>query len=238
MLGSNGVEMPRSEICGRPPTSGSRTSTSNVVATRGERLVLTHARVAQGDEEPETFDIDVLQLVEIDADERIAALIMFDLDDFEAALEELDARYLASEAAARSHMWAAMLGAYAAINRRELPATTADFISKDHRRGAAFAPGDMIEYLRAGWDLDHEIYFYLEAVHRLSDLGVVVTHKGRGASREGFDAEWREVMLFTVSGNSFNRCEVFDERDLDTALARFDQLSRPVPRLENAAAKW
>ena len=34
-----------------------------------------------------------------------------------------------------------------------------------------------------------------------------------------------------------DRCEVFDEADLDAALARFDQLSRPAPRLENAASQ-
>ena len=39
------------------------------------------------------------RIVEIDADERIAAMVVFDLDDFDAAFAELDARYLAGEAA-------------------------------------------------------------------------------------------------------------------------------------------
>lgn len=212
-------------------------ATSNIIATRGERLVLARARYSQGDENPEAFGADVLQLAEIDADGRLAAIIVFDAEDVEAAVAELDARYLAGEAAAHAQMWSAMLGAYAAINRRELPSTTPDFEDMDHRRGAAFAPGDMVEYLRAGWDLDHDILFYIEAVHRLSDLGAVVTHRGRGASPGGFDAEWREVMLFTAHGDSFNRCEVFDEADLDAAIARFDRLSRPTPRLENAATR-
>ena len=34
-----------------------------------------------------------------------------------------------------------------------------------------------------------------------------------------------------------SRCELFDEADLDAALARFDELSRPAPRLENAASQ-
>ena len=34
-----------------------------------------------------------------------------------------------------------------------------------------------------------------------------------------------------------NRCEVFDEADLDAALARFEELSRQTPRLENAASQ-
>ena len=43
--------------------------------------------------------------------------------------------------------------------------------------------------------------------------------------------------LITVDGDLINRCELFDEADLDAALARFDELSRPAPRLENAASQ-
>ena len=46
-----------------------------------------------------------------------------------------------------------------------------------------------------------------------------------------------EVDLLTVEGDLINRCEIFDEADLDAALARFDELSRPAPRLENAASR-
>ena len=34
-----------------------------------------------------------------------------------------------------------------------------------------------------------------------------------------------------------NRCEVFDEADLDAAIARFEELSYPARRLENAASQ-
>ena len=59
---------------------------------------------------------------------------------------------------------------------------------------------------------------------------------GAWVSQEGFDAEWRES-TFTVEGDMVNRCEIFDEADLDAAIARFDQLSRPTPRLENTASQ-
>ena len=41
----------------------------------------------------------------------------------------------------------------------------------------------------------------------------------------------------TVEGDLISRCELFDEADLDAAIARFDELSRPVPRLENTASR-
>ena len=43
------------------------------------------------------------------------------------------------------------------------------------------------------WDLTPDISIHIEAVHRLSNLGAVVTRESHGTSREGFDAEWRVI---------------------------------------------
>ena len=59
----------------------------------------------------------------------------------------------------------------------------------------------------------------------------------KGASPEGFDAEWREIGILTVEGDLISRCEIFDEADLDAALARFEELQPQTPRLENAASQ-
>ena len=95
--------------------------TSDVIATRGERLVLSRVRFSGRDQRPEAFHTEVLDIVEIDADERIVARVVFDLDDIDAAFEELDARYLAGEAAPYAQTWSVIAGAYAALNRHELP---------------------------------------------------------------------------------------------------------------------
>ena len=78
---------------------------STVIATRGERLALGRARFSGRDQGPEAFHTELLGIVEINADNQIAARIFFDLDDIDAAFEELDARYLAGEAAAYAHTW-------------------------------------------------------------------------------------------------------------------------------------
>ena len=163
--------------------------------------------------------------------------LTFDLDDFDAAIAELDARYLAGEAAAYAHTWSVVAGSYAGFNRRELLATTPDWVNIDHRRGAAFAPGDMIAYLQAAWDDSPDTKIYIAAVHRLGKIGAVVSHVAHGISQEGFDAEWRDVNVLAVEGDMLSRSELFDETDLDAAIARFDQLSRPAPRLENTASR-
>lgn len=211
--------------------------TSTVIATRGERLVLTRDRYSGRDQGPGAFHTEVLGIVEISADNRFVAGVWFDLDDIDAAFEELDARYLAGEAAAHAHTWSLVKGTYAALNRRELPATTPDWVTVDHRRVTTFAPGGLTAYLGATWDVVPNASWYVDAVHRLSNLGAVVTHTATGTSQDGFDAEWREIVVVTVDGDLFSRCEMFDEADLDAAVARFEELNRPAPRLENAASR-
>ena len=62
----------------------------------------------------------MLGIVEIDADNRVAARFLFDLNDIDAAFEELDARYLAGEAAAYARTWSVN----SAVLRRVQPART------------------------------------------------------------------------------------------------------------------
>ena len=59
----------------------------------------------------------------------------------------------------------------------------------------------MIAYIHAAWDDSPDTKIYIEAVHRLNELGAVVTHRSHGTSQEGFDAEWRESTFLTVDGD-------------------------------------
>ncbi len=216
---------------------GTRNATSAVIATRGERLALSRNRFVGRDLRPEAFHSEALCIIEIDADERIVARVSFDPDDFDAAFAELDARYVAGESAAYAHTWSVVAQAYAALIRHELPPTTPDWVNLDHRRGIGFAPGDMTAYIRAKWELEQEVSNYIEDVHRLNNLGAVFTQVLRGTTQQDFDAEWRLLELMTVEGDLISRAEIFDEADIGAALARFDELSRPTPRLENAASR-
>ncbi|WP_422206664.1 BTAD domain-containing putative transcriptional regulator [Mycobacterium sp.] len=212
-------------------------SVPTVIAVRGERLALNHVHHSGRNQELEPFVAEMLVVVELNTDDRIAAAVAFDLDEFDAAIEELDARYLAGEAAAHVHVWSTVSDGFTSMRRYELPPTTSDCVSIDHRRTAAFAPGELNDYFRAAFDLTTDLRIYIETVHRLNDVGAVCTHVTHGASHEGFEAEWREVDVLMVEGNIVNRCEVFDEADLDSAIACFDELQPQTRRLENAATQ-
>nr|WP_231988819.1 BTAD domain-containing putative transcriptional regulator [Mycobacterium sp. 1274761.0] len=213
---------------------GARKVKAQVVAIRGERLALVRLVFSGADE---TYQTELLRLVEVDVENRIAAHVVFDSDDMDSAVTELDARYVAGEAAAYAATWTVILDGHAALNRREVPPVASDCVTVDHRAGAAFAPGELVDYVRAGIELGQDVRTYIEAVHRLTELGAVYTHVGHGTSEQGFDAEWRGVDLVTVDGDLVSRCEIFDEADLDAALAKFDGLNRPTLRLENTASQ-
>ena len=226
-----------SRTYGRVADLGSAYLTSNIIATRGERLTLARFRLSGRDQRPEAFHTEMLGIVEIDADNRVTARTLFDSNDIDAAFDELEARYLAGEAAAHAQTWSVISGIYAGFNRHELPATTPDWIYIDHRPLVTIEPSDLPASLRAVWDVTPDISIYMEALHRLSDLGAVVTLTARGISHEGFDAEWRMITSSRVEGDLISRNEMFDEADLDAALARFEELHPPTRRLENAATR-
>lgn len=225
------------EIESMRTTAGLGVTDVNTVtlAVRGQRLALSRTRFAGRDRGPGGFYTDLLGIVEIDEDQRIAARVIFESDDLDAALAELESRYLAGEAAAYARTWSVIVDVFSAVNTHKLPEFAPDWVNADHRRSVAFAPGEMASYTNAAQADMPDAALYIEAVHQLNDLGAVVTYVARGTSTEGFQAEWREVSLSTVDGGRVNRSELFDLADLDDALARFDELTRPAPRSVNAA---
>ena len=202
--------------------------TSTVIAIRGERLALTRISAPNRDLQQGDFGVEMLGIAELDTDDRLTAHVMFDPDDIDAAFAELDARYMAGEAAPYARTWSAMARTCAVFNQGELPATTPDSVFVDHRPVLTVDAVDLPSYLRAMWDVTPDIRVEIEAVHRLSELGAVLTHAVNETSPEGLNAEWRGILIYTLEADMVNRCEVFDEADLDAALARFDELDRPT----------
>ena len=186
--------------------------TSTVIATRGERLALCRIRSSRPDTRRWELGNEILHIVEIDSDKRITAHIELGPGDLDAAFAELDARYLAGEAAANAHTWSVVAGSYAAgLNRHELPAWTAGKVDIDHRSTTSLAPGELPAYIHAMWRQTPNVRVDIVAVHRLTSFGALVTHVATGTTEQGFEGEWREITLSTVEGDRISRSEMFDE---------------------------
>ena len=132
----------------------------------------------------------MLSIVEIDADNRLAGAVIFDSDDIDAAFEELDARYLAGEAADHAHTGRSSRGPPPRSTgtnfrrRTGSPSTTG--------RSQRSTPSDLPAAIRAIWDLTPDISTHIEAVHRLSSFGAVVTDTTLGPRQKASppSGEW------------------------------------------------
>ena len=210
--------------------------TSTPIATRGVRLVFARhsASTAPG---ADAFSVEMMDVVEINGDNQIINITFYDLNQFDAAIAELDARFIAGEAAPYARVWSVIARGFDAVNQREIPAMAPDFIDIDHRQVARVGSGDLRAYLSVAFDDLVDSHLHVESVHRLTGVGAVVTHVAKGTSQDGLDVEWRLIDVVTIDGDLINRIEMFDETDFDVALARFDELCRPAKRLENAASR-
>ena len=100
-----------------------------------------------------------------------------------------------------------------------------------------FASSDLPAIIRATWDLTPDLNIHIETVHR-------VDQSWSGRHPYGIWDLARRLRSRVADDRPFHgrrrprhRVELFDEADLDTALARFEELQPQARRLENAASQ-
>src|SRR5262249_9645877 len=132
---------------------------SELLATRGDRLALTHVHPEYGAGAIGSGEMGWLEILEVDDAGDPAILILFDEDDLDAAHAELDQRYERGEAAAYGHV--TMTRAF----RRALAARDWDAL------GTLLAPDLVVQDHRLlGWETLHGPGAYLEALRSLVEL--------------------------------------------------------------------
>jgi hypothetical protein len=198
------------------------------LATAGERLALERAVLA-GAPESGAFEIELLILTEVDADDRLAALIAFDPDDRRAAGAEMLERYARSDEA----RWvpAAVFEFGRALNDHDLARLRAalpdDFVFHDHRRtgvgtieGADAYVASVVPLLERapGWTMETLRYLAQERHGSLSMVRVF------GTLAEGGEFESLNLRLVLYRGDQIAGIELFEPEDLDRAKARFEEL--------------
>jgi hypothetical protein len=199
-----------------------------VLATAGDRLVLQHLLLA-GTHEGGAIEGEFLQIVEIDGDGRLVAVIAFDPDDRRAASREMLDRWACSDA---SH--GLPVGVRRAILDRDVDRLRAElpdgFVFHDHRRtgaGRLAATDDYVAWnaalVEASPDAIMEVLYYV-AVERHAFLALAHNF-GTLADGGAFES------VFVVIAGS-DRTELFEPEDLDLARARFEELSASGARSE------
>jgi hypothetical protein len=204
---------------------------TTTLAIRGERLALLRLTQARVDDVVEPDVADILAVRELDERGLLRADIFFAPDDFDAALEELDARYIAGEAAPFADVFR--------VARARTPFTDAsafadDFVSIDHR------PGSQLLDTTSKAELTDVLYMggrsiasaHVIAVHALDHRGAVV----QTLVRDDHDFEWGFIFVRWVRGGKIVRSDAFSDDQREDALAFFASHRAPA-RLENACIR-
>src|SRR5262249_49681100 len=199
-------------------------------ATRGDPLALFRVEVSGQVSEAGVASEEHLTLSEVDAEGRSVAIVLFAVDDVDAAYDELDRRFQASEAGTGGRAEATVTFRRAfAIRDWDLLATT-------------LAPDvAVIDHRLLGWDTLRGPEAYVQALRSLVELAPdtrlrvdhLIRTTGRKflyvptwvGTREGGAFETPSVIVCELDGTGrFRRFEVYDLDQLDEAAAHYEQL--------------
>jgi hypothetical protein len=219
-------------------------STREVLATRGDRLMLGRYRWQGTDGIVGPSEIEYLMIIEVDGRGDHVAVVMFDPDAVDAAYTELDERYATGEAAPHARTWEAWLDivrAIAARNWTRLAAVFAPgFVLEDHRPVALFGSWSRDEYVasaRALADLRPDVRFRVDHAVALDD-GLSLNVAGWVGDEADGAFETLQLVVTEHGSDGIRRWHVYDLDRFDAARACYDALAANAPpRVENAATR-
>jgi ketosteroid isomerase-like protein/tetratricopeptide (TPR) repeat protein len=206
-------------------------STKEVLATRGDRVLLARYRWEGSDKLVGPSEIEYLLLIEVDGRGDHVLVVMFDPDDLDAAYAELDRRFYVGEAAAyprATELLQRLMKSAATHDWEEFASVFApDLVFEDHRPlgwGTLRSPGDFVTYVRTLADLAPDVVPRFDHVLELDDQRGMAMMRWVG-SRDGgaFEIPVLGVVSFDPEGR-IQRLDVYNPDQLDEARARFEQL--------------
>ena len=204
------------------------------IAIRGSRLELTRECYRDIDDADRPIAVELLHVMELDDDDLMRDIVSFDPDDLDDAFAELTARWIASGEVAYPEVIEAVDRINATINRHDWDAVATHFAGAEyvnHRQLAHAADGtiaDWLSSLQTTGSLVPNFWVELAEVLARSAIGIVGRMALKGTSTDGVAIEIPFVVLILLHGERVTRLEAFDEDQRDVALARLQELNRPV----------
>jgi class 3 adenylate cyclase/ketosteroid isomerase-like protein/tetratricopeptide (TPR) repeat protein len=208
-----------------------------LVATRGDRLAVIRSFYEFADTTVGPSEVVFLLLMEIDAHGRIVANVRWDPDDVAAAHAEIDLRYDEAEGAARPAHGAIMRAFTQAVTSRDwnplLARCAPEFVEHDHRglavlgttRGAAAWAQNFSTLVDLAPDTVYRNDHFRSAARGFCSAGSWV------GSRDGAHDEIPLIAILEVdTQDRLARADIYDQDELDQALARFTELGRNASR--------
>lgn len=215
------------------------------VASRGDRLTLFRSTWRGQTDATGPFEVDTLDLLEVNDQGLARSFTLFDPEDLDAAFEELDRLFAEGEAADALAAWQLMRTAVAAhaAGDRELFVAQAEGVTTvvDHRPlGWGELRGETFRELSSTAHVESRMRCL--AVPAISDRGICAVLGNSGTMPHGGGAwEAGVVVVAHLTGETADRLEFFAPEQIDAAMARLDELTSPpatagIP--PNAASRW
>jgi hypothetical protein len=161
-------------------------------------------------------------------------IVSFDPDDLDDAFAELTARWIASGEVAYPELVETVDRINATINRHDWDAVATHFVGADYvnHRQLGHAVNDTIadwlSSLQTTGSLVPNLWVELAEVLARCAIGIVGRMALKGRSIDGAAIEIPFVVLILLHRESVTRLEAFEEGQRDLALARLEELNRPV----------
>jgi ketosteroid isomerase-like protein len=195
-----------------------------LLATAGDRLQL-HRLAFTGPLGGPIFDTEVLDLIEVDSEGRVVALITIDPDDRRAASLEMLERHARSDEA--RGVPAAAFDVLRGVNAHDLERVGAtlrdDFVMNDHRRAGLgrLEKADYLASLAALFEEAPDVSVETLYIVAVEPHGVLMVARNFGTLREGGEFESPYVRIMLHRDGRLAAVEMFELEDLDAARARF-----------------
>jgi ketosteroid isomerase-like protein len=198
------------------------------VGTRGDRLAL----VRNVWHLPNGFEVEILQMTEIDDHGLFSLFVIFDPDDLDAAFTELDERYIASRDDPEADPWQVSPKFVRAFNARDwagLRSLLRDFVYVDHQPAGVGTVEGFDAYVRSVstlLELVPDLHIAVTEIFGTSDCGAVFRLQEHGTDVNGNAIQFEYASIGVTQDGQITRIENFPIEELDAALARLEELSR------------
>ena len=194
------------------------------VATRGEHLALVLAEFVT-----QHASVPALAVGEVDGNGLVRRLVVFDLEDEDAAFAELDSRAIASGIPEATNL-AVISGLMATMNRRDLAAIragfTADAVLIDHRpaRFGEATLDDFLERAASLYDLVPAARFRVVRLFAATPAACLYLMRASGQTADGGAFELEDWWIVGLRDGRFARLEQFPIDARADAQACFERL--------------
>ena len=205
-----------------------------LVATAGDRLAVVRLRWSGTVVTGGPFELEHLQVVEVDEHGLLTAVLKYELDDRVGTFGEMLDRFAAGEAAGFPIATRLLRDLSHAVLTADWVAwrtTLADDFTLHDRRAAGIGtitgPDDWVEAQRVMSELSPDVALTATEVLAIADHGFIVRVRVVGTLLDGGPFENDHLDLFTIAGGGITHVELFDPEDAAAALARFQELRPP-----------